>query len=246
MEISIQSTDVPILIDAQYLKGNAGYCFGDIGYRPGDLYDKSRCLPDTADPTYQWGFSTLMSGLFVMFTTVWVLSMYVLWQDAQFNSTLVKEGYQMTPLRAAFAMAKAAKRRTGLGEKQLVRANTKDLEKELYGGRGKRRTKIEYDLFVHDPEGGDEEPRRSPGVSTVNLKSPDSDSHIQAISDEELRARYMRGVQEARLSRKPLASETERFTPGGLKRRTTDNDTTTTIYDGEREKRVLQRRTTAL
>jgi hypothetical protein len=175
--------------------------------------------------------------------------MYVLWQDAQFNSTLVKEGFSMTPLRAAFAMAKAAKRRTGLGEKQLVRANKKILEKELYGGRGERRTKIEYDMFVHDPEGGDEVPRRSPGVSTLDLNSAswsDGDSRIQAISDEELRRRYLRGVQEARLSRKPLASETERYIPKELKRRTTDNDITTTIYDGDKTKKVLKRRTTEL
>jgi hypothetical protein len=259
----------PDPFDAQYLKGDSGWCYNKIGYDYSFLYDKSRCLPDTADPTYQWGFSSLMSGLFVMFTSGWVVSMYAVWQDAQFNSTLVKEGYKMTPLRAAFAMAKAAKRRTGLGEKQLVRANTKDLEKELYGGRGKRKTKIEYDMFVHDPEGGDEEPRRSPGVSTLDLKSPvlsDGDSYVQVISDEELRRRYMRGVAEARLSRKPLASEAERYTPRVLKRRTTEplateaerlppkqsekratnNDITTTIHDGEKVRTVLKRRTTGM
>jgi hypothetical protein len=181
--------------------------------------------------------------------------MYAVWQDAQFNSTLVKQGYQMTPLRAAFAMAKAAKRRTGLGEKQLVRANTKDLERQLYGNRGRngsktiRRTKIEYDIFIHDSEGGDEEPRRSPGVSTLNLKSPissDEDSYVQVISDDELRTRYMRGVAEARLSRKPLANEAERYTPQHLKRRTTDHDLTTTVYNEDRKSTVLKRRTTGL
>jgi hypothetical protein len=259
----------PNPIDAQYLIAGSGWCYGKVGYDYTYLYDKSRCLPDTADPTYQWGFSSLMSGLFVMFTSGWVVSMYAVWQDAQFNSTLVKEGYQMTPLRAAFAMAKAAKRRTGLGEKQLVRANTKHLEKELYGGRGKRKTKIEYDMFVHDPEGGDEEPRRSPGVLTLDLKSPvssDGDSYVQVISDEELRRRYLRGVAEARLSRKPLASEAERYTPRVLKRRTTEplaseaggspskrlekrttnNDITTTIHDGEKMRTVLKRRTTGM
>jgi hypothetical protein len=259
----------PDPFDAQYLNGESGWCYGKIGYNYSFLINKSRCLPDTANPTYQWGFSSLMSGLFVMFTSGWVVSMYAVWQDAQFNSTLVKEGYQMTPLRAAFAMAKAAKRRTGLGEKQLVRANTRDLEKELYGGSGKRKTKIEYDMFVHDPEGGDEEPRRSPGVSTLDLKSPvssDGDSYVQVISDEELRRRYMRGVAEARLSRKPLASEAERYTPNRLNRRTTEplasetegcpskhlerrttnNDITTTIHDGETVRKVLKRRTTGI
>lgn len=80
--------------------------------------------------------------------------MYILWQDAQFNSSLVKSGYQMTPLRAAFALAKAAKRRTGLGEKQLVRANTKELEQELYGNPRARvkGTKLDYWIFEEDPE----------------------------------------------------------------------------------------------
>jgi hypothetical protein len=219
--VAVDDPYTPKPIDAQYLKGESGWCYGKIGYKSDDLYDKARCLPDTADPTYQWGFSTLMSGLFVMFTSAWVLSMYAVWQDAQFNSTLVKEGYQMTPLRAAFAMAKAAKQRTGLSEKQLVRANTKDLKNELYGNSGRiggktiKRTQIEYDMFVHDPEGGDEEPRRSLGVSTLDLQSLTSsggDSHVQVVSDDELRSRYMRGVAEARLSRKPLAGEVERYT----------------------------------
>jgi hypothetical protein len=37
----------------------------------------------------------------------------------------------MTPLRAAFAMAKAAKIKTGMREGQLVRADTRELEQEL-------------------------------------------------------------------------------------------------------------------
>jgi hypothetical protein len=79
--------------------------------------------------------------------------MYALWQDAHWNSTLVKSGYQMTALRAAFAMAKAARRKTGMGEKQLVRANTKELNQELYGSRKIQGTSVEYGIF----EEGDEE-----------------------------------------------------------------------------------------
>lgn len=94
----------------------------------------------------------MMSGIFVFIAFGWSLSMYAVWQDAQFNSALVKSGFDMTPLRAAFAMAKAARKKTGMGEKQLVRADTKDLEKELYGGSETKSTKIEYGLFVEDPE----------------------------------------------------------------------------------------------
>jgi hypothetical protein len=58
----------------------------------------------------------------------------------------------MTPLRAAFAMAKAAKRKTGLGEGQLVRANTKELEQELYGGKKMAGTSVEYSIFGDEDE----------------------------------------------------------------------------------------------
>ncbi|KAH7386781.1 hypothetical protein DE146DRAFT_665666 [Phaeosphaeria sp. MPI-PUGE-AT-0046c] len=147
--------------DAININGTMGYCYNTKGYAYQYLQDRSRCLPDTANPTYQWGFSTMLSGLFVFFHVGWVLSMYILWQDAQFNSKLVGTGYQMTPLRAAFAMAKAAKRRTGLGEKQLVRANTKELEQELYGSRKKKATEVEYGIFDEvDEEQGEVEVRR--------------------------------------------------------------------------------------
>lgn len=86
----------------------------------------------------------------------------------------------MTPLRAAFTMAKAATKRTGMGEKQLVRANTKDLEEELYGGKKTASTTIEYMFFVEDPEDG-------------------KDEHGY-ISRQELRARHARGVSEASAS----------------------------------------------
>lgn len=76
------------------------------------------------------------------------MSMYVVWLDAQSTSTLIREGYEMTPLRAAFAIAKAVKRKTGLEEKQLVRHDTKDLNKELYGVGKKEGTKVDYSIFV--------------------------------------------------------------------------------------------------
>jgi hypothetical protein len=125
-----------------------GYCFEKKAYDSAQLRDKSSCLPDTANPSYQWGFSTMLSGLFIMFHFSWCVTMWIVWQDSQFNSALVREGYQMTPLRAAFAMAKAAKRKTGMGEKALVRANTKDLKKEMYGGRKREGTHLDYGIFA--------------------------------------------------------------------------------------------------
>ncbi|KAJ4367160.1 hypothetical protein N0V83_007690 [Neocucurbitaria cava] len=144
--------------DAQDLNSTTGYCYSGIGYDMWSLYDKSRCLPDTANPSYQWGFSTMVAGIFIFLQCCWTLTMYAVWQDAQFNSILVKSGYEMTILRAAFAMARAAKRKTGLNEKQLVRANKKEVEQEMYGCGKIKAAEVEYGLFVGDLEdGGDDD-----------------------------------------------------------------------------------------
>ncbi|KAI4611862.1 uncharacterized protein J4E87_010364 [Alternaria ethzedia] len=238
------SVSVPVggkTYNADDLVGDYGYCYNSIGYQYYSLIGKSRCLPDTANPTYQWGFSTLMAGLFMFVTSAWVLSMYVLWQDAQFNSTLVKEGYRLTPLRAAFAMAVAARRRTGLSGKDLISAKNRALGRQLYGKKGTRGTVVEHGLFLQDIEdtdtdGGVKSPitpmSPTPLLSTPStafasagkekawmappteddteirpLARSDTDLSVHVLSDEELRKRYLRGVEEARLSRKPLSRE---------------------------------------
>jgi hypothetical protein len=161
------------------LKTTWGYCFNDIGYNSTYLYDKTRCLPDTANPAYEWGFATMLAGLFVFLQFGWSLSMYAVWQDAQVNCALVKGGYRMTPLRAAFAMTKAARRKTGMGEKDLMRADTKELEKELYGGKKTETTQVDHGIFSENAE--DDRAGR-----------PNS-------WEEELRSRHQRGLSEAAL-----------------------------------------------
>jgi hypothetical protein len=138
--------------DIQDLNATESFCYNNKAYTYAEIQGKSRCLPDTANPTYQWGFSTMLSGIFVFIHFGWCLSMYIVWLDAQCNSKLIKEGYEMTPLRAAFAIAKAVKRKTGLGEKQLVRHNTKDLNKELYGTGKEKGTNIDYSIFMANAE----------------------------------------------------------------------------------------------
>lgn len=120
----------------------------------------------------------MLSGLYVFFHFGWAITMYIVWQDAQFNSSLVKSGYEMTPLRAAFAMAKAAKRKTGMGEKQLVRANTKELEQELYGTRKTKGTKVDHKIFA---EGDEEEGDLPPTVVKRNV-SPKSNGGFSEVS----------------------------------------------------------------
>ena len=133
----------------------SGYCNEDHGYSDIDLMNKSRCLPDTANPRYQWGFSTMLSGVWIILQLVWVLTMYTVWQDAQFNSTLVKSGYEMTQLRAVFTLATAARQKTGMRNKELVRADTKSLESELFGSRKKEKEKaeVDYEIFREKAKG---------------------------------------------------------------------------------------------
>ncbi|KAF2630312.1 hypothetical protein BU25DRAFT_419322 [Macroventuria anomochaeta] len=138
--------------DVQILNATNAYCYDHKAYNLMDLQGKSRCLPDTANPSYQWGFSTMLSGIFVFIHFGWGVSMYILWLDAQSKSTLIQEGYELTPLRAAFAIAKAVKRKTGLGERQLVRHDTKDLNKELYGIGKEKGTNIDYSIFAANIE----------------------------------------------------------------------------------------------
>lgn len=146
--------------DIQTLNGNVTYCYNSKAYDIPDLQGKSRCLPDTQNPSYSWGFSTMLSGIYVFLHFGWSLSIYIVWLDAQSKSTLIQGGYEMTPLRAAFAIAKAVKRKTGLGEKQLLRHDTKDLNKDLYGTGKRKGTKIDYSIFVASVEEDAEEDKR--------------------------------------------------------------------------------------
>lgn len=146
--------------DIQTLLGEVTYCYNGKTYSLMDLDGRSRCLPDTFNPSYQWGFSTMLSGIFIFVHFAWGISMYIVWLDAQSGSSLLREGYSMTPLRAAFAIAKAVKRKTGLGEKQLVRCSTRELDRELDGTRGDVGTKIDFGIFVAgDAEDGEGEGR---------------------------------------------------------------------------------------
>src|ERR1700722_20657355 len=66
------------------------YCYNGTGYDDIWIQDNTRCMPNTDHPTYQWGFSTMLSAVFVILQFSWAISMYIVWQDAQWNSSLVK------------------------------------------------------------------------------------------------------------------------------------------------------------
>lgn len=143
--------------DIQDLNATQSLCYNHKTYSLWDLQGKSRCLPDTANPSYQWGFSTMLSGVFVFIHFTWCVSMYIVWLDAQSKSTLIQEGYEMTQLRAAFVIARVVKCKTGMGEKQLVRHDTKDLNKKLYGSGKEKGAKVEYSVFVTNAEEDDQD-----------------------------------------------------------------------------------------
>lgn len=128
----------------------SGYCWDNRGYDLFDLRDTTRCLPDTAHPSYQWGFSTMLLAIFFITHLIWSLAMYIVWQDAQFNSKLVKGGFRVTPLKAAFALTDAAKRKTALEEGELLRKSRRELHRELYGTRKKKGAEIDKEIFWED------------------------------------------------------------------------------------------------
>lgn len=80
----------------------------------------------------------MIAAIFVITQFIWGLSMYALWQDAQFNSHMVQSGFRLTELRATFALTEAARRATELHAPLLIQSNPTDLEKELFGGRGRK------------------------------------------------------------------------------------------------------------
>ncbi|KAF2865029.1 hypothetical protein BDV95DRAFT_600044 [Massariosphaeria phaeospora] len=135
--------------DAETLDYNYyDYCIGDRAYRSEDVWGgTTRCLPDTADPAYQWGFSTMLSGLFVFVQVAWSMALYAVWQDAQFNSEIVRSGYRMTQLRAAFALTVCAGEATGLRDGELVTEEGKGLERRLYGRKKDRGAEVGYGTF---------------------------------------------------------------------------------------------------
>ncbi|KAF2680257.1 hypothetical protein K458DRAFT_312424 [Lentithecium fluviatile CBS 122367] len=123
------------------------YCWQGRGYDVIKTIESTRCLPDTANPSYQWGFSSMLVAVFLIIQFGWSLTMYIVWQDAQINSRIVKSGFRLTELGVAFVVTEAAKRDTGLEGKELVRADGRVLERELCGTWKKRGAVVEKDIF---------------------------------------------------------------------------------------------------
>ncbi|KAF2490450.1 hypothetical protein BU16DRAFT_153283 [Lophium mytilinum] len=126
-----------------HLNLTSSTCYNGTAYTDEYVSLNSQCMPDTTVNTYQWGFSTMLSAVFVIIQLVWALSMYAVWQDAQWNSVLVRSGYKMTQLRAAFSLSEAAQQRTGMENEELMRMETRRLEDDLYG----RKTLVDYGMW---------------------------------------------------------------------------------------------------
>ncbi|KAF2199294.1 hypothetical protein GQ43DRAFT_464936 [Delitschia confertaspora ATCC 74209] len=127
--ITINNTNIPLTS----LNTSFALCRGDRPYDWADLSKRTRCLPDTSHPSYEWGFSSMLSAIFVIVHFMWSISMYIIWLDAQVNCKLVKKGYLLSQLRAVFAISVAAEQKTGFQGRELVEAERKELERELFG-----------------------------------------------------------------------------------------------------------------
>jgi hypothetical protein len=146
MEITIENK----AYSAYDLNATEAYCWQDRGYVEQEIKHSTRCLPDTANPSYQWGFSTMLVAVFLICLFVWSTSMYIVWQDAQHNSELVKNGVTLTELGTAFALTEAARRTTELEVEELIRGDREDLKKKLYGTRRRKGAVIEKDMFCDE------------------------------------------------------------------------------------------------
>jgi hypothetical protein len=136
--------------NAYDLNATYAYCWNDRGYPSEETSASTRCLPDTANPSYQWGFSTMLLGIFVIIQFFWALSMYAVWQDAQLNSKLVKSGFRLTELATAFVLTEAAKKKAELEVGELIRCEQKELTRKLYGTRKKEGAVIDKDMFCDE------------------------------------------------------------------------------------------------
>ncbi|KAL1637949.1 hypothetical protein SLS56_000506 [Neofusicoccum ribis] len=109
-------------------------CYAGRAYDRSDIDKNTRCLPDTDDASYRWGFSSTLTSAVLIVHALWVVSMYAVWLDAVRHSSLLREGYSLTQLRAVFALAAAARELTGLDVAELVRpAEGKEVEDRLNG-----------------------------------------------------------------------------------------------------------------
>ncbi len=95
----------------------------------------------------------MIAAVFIVMNLIWTLSMYIMWQDAQRNSSLVKNHYNMTPLRAAFVVTEATKQVMGLTVKELICASDKNVTREVYGTRTTKGTVVDYQIFAQQQDG---------------------------------------------------------------------------------------------
>lgn len=108
--------------------------------------DAITCLPSAGMPLYQWGFSTMLSAVVVILQCVWAVTMYVIWIDAEINSPLVRSGYRMTQIRAAFALSARAQDTLDAPLDELIAVPVDKVTKSLF----QKGSTVDIELFTKD------------------------------------------------------------------------------------------------
>jgi hypothetical protein len=129
---------------------NEAKCTADgIGYDLLQLENNVVCMPSN-DESYQWGFSGMLTGVTVILQGVWTVLMWILYLYCSLSSELVRKGYAMSALRAAFAITAASEERVGLNATDLVVVDKKILANGKNGESPVDESSIRFELFDNE------------------------------------------------------------------------------------------------
>lgn len=133
------------------LPGNS--CYNNKIYDGfGDLLNIAQCLPalgDSGDPSYEWGFSTVLTSLILICHCIWSLFIFVLYLDGELNGSLQqKTNFEMSQVRAALIVAEAATRTTDRTLTSLIGCSPKEIMEML----GRKDAAISFEVLHQEPD----------------------------------------------------------------------------------------------
>lgn len=119
-------------------------CYSGRAYDWDQIAQTVQCLPDSSDPKYRWGFSTVLFSIILILHTVWATSNFLLWVDAELHGSLQHEtGFQLSQVHSAFMLTAAAMKSTDRSVNDLISLPPEEAAKKL----GHREATIEFETF---------------------------------------------------------------------------------------------------